>query len=56
MLTDRKPEPYLRIQNTDAAKDHELQGDLAFVTWQYNLLDSHVLRLHSLCFVSYYLI
>jgi len=53
MLTGKKPEPYLRVQNPDAAKDHELQGDLALVTWQYNLLEGLVFRLHSFCFLLF---
>jgi len=32
MLTGKKPEPYLRVQNPDVAKDHGLQGYLALVT------------------------
>jgi hypothetical protein len=54
MLTDKKPESYLRVQNPDAAKDHDLQGDLVLVTWQYNLLESHFFRSHS--FFSYTII
>jgi hypothetical protein len=47
MLTGKIPEPYLRVQNPDAAKDHELQSDLALVSWQYSRLESHGFRLHS---------
>jgi hypothetical protein len=53
-LTGKKPEPYLRIQKPEAAKDHELQRDLVLVTWQYRQLQSHVFRLnyfiHNLLF------
>jgi len=56
MLTGKKQEPYLGVQNPDAAKDHELQGDLVLVTWQYNRLERHVFTLHSFCFIFYYLI
>jgi hypothetical protein len=43
-------EPYLCVHDADAAKDHELEGDLVVVTWQYNRLASHVFRLHFFFF------
>jgi hypothetical protein len=54
-LTGKKPEPYLRVQKPDAAKDHEQQGDLVLVTWQYSRLESYVFSLvfflfHNLSF------